>query len=152
MNVISKSMTITLLTRQNIHLVNVEKYYDLLRHLSDTITVNDKHFLERVVLCSHIFVFLFGQLDNPQGSITCILEPKIIHDGRCVAHIEDVVVHPEARGQKIASRLVHHVQRFAKEHDCYKILLHCHPSLLPFYHTFGFSEHKLNGMRYDVVK
>jgi glucosamine-phosphate N-acetyltransferase len=145
-------MTITLLTRENIHLVNLDKYYDLLRHLSDTITVNDKHLLERLVSCPHIFVFLFGPLDNPQGNITCILEPKIIHDGKCVAHIEDVVVHPELRGQKIASQLVRHVQQFAEERNCYKILLHCHPSLVPFYEIFGFSQHELHGMRYDIVK
>jgi len=110
MNVSTENMTITLLTLDNIHQLDIEKYYDLLCYLSDTITVNDKHFLERIVSCSHIFVFIFGDLDSPQGTITCILEPKIIHDGKFVAHIEDVVVHPKARGQKIASRLVQHVQ------------------------------------------
>jgi len=144
-------MTITRLTLENIQRLNMEKYCILLRHLSNTITINDKSVLERVLKFSNMFIFIFGGLEDPLGSVTCVIEPKVIHDGKFVAHMEDIVVHPQARGQKIASQLVQHVQRFAKDHNCYKILLHCHPSLLSFYEAFGFSNKELVGMRYTIT-
>lgn len=144
-------MEITRITLDNLERLNMEKYCTLLRYLSNTITVSDKSILERIIKLSNIFIFIFGCLEDPLGSITCIMEPKVIHDGKFVAHVEDVVVHPKARGQKIASQLLHHVQQFARDHNCYKILLHCHPSLLSFYEGFGFSAKELIGMRYVII-
>lgn len=133
----------------NLSQLNMKKYCELLRFLSDTIT--DQKSLERIILCGHIHIFIYGSLQDPLGSITCIIEPKIIHNGASVAHIEDVVVHPSVRGQKIATKLLHHVKEFASKQQCYKALLHCHPSLLMMYKSMGFSNENLIGMRCDLT-
>jgi GNAT superfamily N-acetyltransferase len=143
-------MTIHELTLENLQLLNTKKYFQLLRHLSDTISTNETTSLTTILHSSHIHIFLYGTFDNPVGTITCLLEPKTIHNGMYVAHIEDVVVDPEARGQGVARQLVDHVRQFAQQNHCYKILLHCHPSLHGLYSSMGFSNQNLYGMRLDV--
>lgn len=133
----------------NISQLNITKYCNLLRFLSDTIT--DDVCIERILRNDNIHIFIYGGMDEPLASITCIIEPKLIHNGACVAHIEDVVVHPSARGKKIASQLIHHVKEFARQQDCYKMLLHCHPSLVILYQSTGFSNENLVGMRCDLI-
>lgn len=133
----------------NVSRLDRTRYCELLRHLSDTITT-DNISIERITGCDNIYIFIYGELEDPMGSITCIIEPKIIHDGASVAHVEDVVVHPRARGQGIATALVRHVRDFAREEQCYKMLLHCHPSLADMYRSMGFSNENLVGMRCNL--
>ena len=39
------------------------------------------------------------------GSTTLLIEPKFIHNGGLVGHIEDVVVNKEFQGQKIGEEI-----------------------------------------------
>ena len=82
------------------------------------------------------------------GSTTMIIEPKFIHDGRNVAHIEDVVISKEHQGKGIGELLIKELLKFAKESDCYKTILDCSDDVKPFYEKIGFKKHS-NGMRYD---
>lgn len=138
------------LDSSNIEQLNWKKYCDLLRFLSDTITSTDQKSIERILGYGNIHIFVYGTFENPLGNITCIIEPKVIHNGSCVAHIEDVVVHPCARGQKIATKLIQHAKEFARKQNCYKALLHCNPSLLEMYKSTGFSNENLLGMRCNL--
>lgn len=142
------------LDETNISKLHIEKYCELLRSLSNTIYPENhdpSESLKHMMKCTNLYIFVYESLENPLGTITCFIEPKIIHDGAKVAHIEDVVVHPDARGQKIATSLVRHVQEFAQRQNCYKVLLHCHPSLIKMYESMGFSHQDLIGMRCDLI-
>ena len=79
--------------------------------------------------------------------ISVFIEQKIIHGGKCVAHIEDVVVDSHFRRQGIALELVNHVLQYAENHNCYKVLLNCNDEVKPFYEKCQF-KHKTNGMAY----
>jgi len=72
------------------------------------------------------------------GAITVYLEPKFIHKCGSVAHIEDLIVHPEYRGLKIGSKLVAYVKDRLPS-QVYKISLNCRVELKPFYEKLGFS-------------
>lgn len=83
------------------------------------------------------------------GAITVLVEPKIIHNGSKVAHIEDLVVDKEYRGMGLGSKLLQYAIDKAKE-DCYKIILDCDEDMVKYYKIRGF---KPSGfcMRLDLI-
>ena len=82
------------------------------------------------------------------GSTTLIIEPKFIHDGGNVGHIEDVVVSKDHQGKGIGEMLMNFLLELAKANNCYKTILDCTDDVKPFYEKIGFKRHS-NGMRYD---
>jgi glucosamine-phosphate N-acetyltransferase len=86
----------------------------------------------------YIFTYTF---DNKLiGMITIIIEQKIIHGGRKVAHIEDLVILPEYRGAGIGKQLLDFAKNFAKDNNCYKVILDCNENLIPFYKANQFTQ------------
>jgi len=141
-------------TLMNIHELNIMKYRHLLSHLSNTLDIESDTLIEQlhVMLTSpSLYVFVANSLEEPLGSLTLFIEPKLIHHGASVGHIEDLVVHPESRGHGIARRLLEHALQEAKSKNCYKIMLHCSLSLFSFYQKFGFitNDHTV-GMRLNL--
>ena len=82
------------------------------------------------------------------GSTTLLIEPKFIHQGGSVGHIEDVVVKKEFEGSGIGIKLVLSLLDIAKERKCYKTILNCEDELVSFYEKIGFRQ-KTNEMRFD---
>lgn len=82
------------------------------------------------------------------GSTTMIVEPKFIHDGGYVGHIEDVVVAKEYQGKGIGEKLVGALLDYAKKNNCYKTILDCKDDVKPFYEKIGFKK-EANCMRFD---
>ena len=82
------------------------------------------------------------------GSTTLLIEQKFIHEGGFVGHIEDVVVKKEFEGQEIGMKLVLSLLDVANEKKCYKTILNCEDTLIPFYEKIGFKQ-KSNEMRFD---
>jgi glucosamine-phosphate N-acetyltransferase len=73
------------------------------------------------------------------ATATLIYERKVIHNGGCVAHIEDVVVRSDQRGSGIGRNLVRYlVAEAQKKTGCYKVVLDCSPELEKFYQNLGF--------------
>ena len=72
------------------------------------------------------------------GSGTIIIEPKIIHGGKSVGHIEDIVVKSICRGKKIAQNLLCKLKEFAYSKNCYKVILDCDELVCPVYKSNGF--------------
>lgn len=83
------------------------------------------------------------------GSITLLLERKLIHNGGIVGHIEDVVVAKEYSGKGIGSELIGFALGAAKSKKCYKVILNCSREFMPFYEKFGFKEYGVQ-MRFDL--
>jgi glucosamine-phosphate N-acetyltransferase len=89
--------------------------------------------------------------DNGQiiGSITLLIEQKFIHDGAKVGHIEDVTTSKKYEGKGVGTALVHKALDYAKENNCYKVILDCSRRNIQFYQRIGFREHDTS-MRYDI--
>lgn len=142
-------MEIIRITRENIEGLDIPRYIQLVSALSDTVDVNMvPKILDRITQNDMIHLYIYGSLDNPQGHLTLLIEPKVIH-GRPMAHIEDVVVSPLARKNGIGRALVEHAIRVAKHIGCYKVILNCSKEVSPFYEKIGFHQHSL-GMRLDL--
>jgi len=97
------------------------------------------------------FVAILQSLGNQQqiwvleddGKIICtmtlLLEPKLIHHGSNVLHIEDVIVHPEHQKKGLGKMMMHKAKQIAMENNCYKIILDCTEDNKKFYESCGFS-------------
>lgn len=142
-------MHITRLTPGNVAGLNHDRYAALLRTLSDSITSGIESSISRLLQIPIIHIFIAGDLADPVGSATLIIEPKVIHDGRPAAHLEDVVVRPSSRGKGIGCLLVRHAIEAARANNCYKMLLHTSDGNVAFYEKLGFRA-VITGMRLDL--
>jgi glucosamine-phosphate N-acetyltransferase len=121
---------------------------DSLKQASDLEENSAKNILKKI-LQNDNHVIHVAELDGKiVGSTTLLIEQKFIHKGGIVGHIEDVVVKKEFEGQGIGMKLVLSLLDIAKKRQCYKTILNCEDSLIPFYEKIGF-RHKSNEMRFD---
>jgi len=107
------------------------------KEIFEKISTNSKHFVYVAILDGRVI-----------GSTTMLIEPKFIHDGGNVAHIEDVVVSKDYQGKGIGEMLMRSLLELAKDNNCYKTILDCTDEVKPFYEKIGFKRTS-NGMRYD---
>ena len=82
------------------------------------------------------------------GATTLLIEPKFIHKGGLVGHIEDVVVDKNFQGQKIGEKIMNYLLDIAKNRGCYKTILDCTDDVKPFYEKLGFKI-VANELRFD---
>lgn len=105
-------------------------------------------FKERQGQGVHTFV-----IDDAQGSVVAtgslLIEPKFYHEGRKVAHIEDVAVHPDCQRQGYGSMMMSCLKANAAAMNCYKMILDCSDKNMPFYERSGFKPQE-NQMRLDL--
>ena len=85
-------------------------------------------------------IFILSDNDKIIGSITFLLEQKIIHDGKFVLHVEDVIIDNTYRGINLGKQLLDFSKDYAVKHNCYKIILNCNDNVKKFYNKSGFSE------------
>ena len=78
------------------------------------------------------------------GSITVLIEQKIIHNFSKYAHIEDVFVHNDVKHKKIGSELVNEALKYCKEINIFKVSLNCNESLEKFYSMNNFEKRQIN--------
>ena len=112
-----------------------EKALEIFKKIKD----NSNHFVYVAILDGRVV-----------GSTSMIIEPKFIHDGGNVAHIEDVVVSKEFQGKGIGEMLMQSLLELAKNNNCYKTILDCSDEVKPFYEKIGFKKTS-NGMRFDHI-
>jgi glucosamine-phosphate N-acetyltransferase len=85
------------------------------------------------------------------ATTTVLLEPKFARGCGSVAHIEDVVVDSECRGQRLGARIVEAALDVARKAGCYKAILDSSPENAPFYEKLGFHRRELQ-LRLDLAE
>lgn len=79
------------------------------------------------------------EVDNKiVATATLVIVNKFIHNGSRMGLIEDVATDESTRGKGYASLLIKELIEISKLFDCYKVILNCDDSLLPFYEKNGF--------------
>ena len=84
------------------------------------------------------------------GTTTLLIEPKFIHNGGGVGHIEDVAIDKKFQRQKIGTKIITYVLEIAKSKGCYKTILNCANDVKPFYEKLEF-KHVANELRFDYI-
>ncbi len=128
-----------------------ERFLETLGHLSSVegLDVAGARNILRAQKAIGLRTFVAFDGETIVGSATLIVEPKFIHAGGLVAHIEDVVVHGDAQGRGIGKALVEHATSEAKKAGCYKAILACTEANKPFYEKCGYRAHEIE-MRRDL--
>ncbi len=123
---------------------------DSLRKASDINQEKAKKILENIQSNPNHLIFV-AIIDNKiVGSTSLLIEPKFIHEGGLVGHIEDVVVTREKQGLGIGEKLIEFSLEYAKKAGCYKTILDCSDDVKQFYEKIGFKRHT-NAMRFDHI-
>ena len=123
---------------------------DSLRKASDLDPGKAKEIFENIKSNPNHKIFVAIVDEKVVGSTTLFIEPKFIHQGGLVSHIEDVVVSKEFQGKGIGEKLIEASLDFAKNNGCYKTILDCSEDIKPFYEKIGFKKHS-NAMRFDHI-
>ncbi len=123
---------------------------DSLRKASDLDLGKAKEIFENIKSNPNHKIFVAIVDEKVVGSTTLFIEPKFIHQGGLVGHIEDVVVSKEFQGKGIGEKLIEASLDFAKNNGCYKTILDCSEDIKPFYEKIGFKKHS-NAMRFDHI-
>jgi glucosamine-phosphate N-acetyltransferase len=92
-------------------------------------------------LRSGVLTYVALDGDRVVGTASLLVEQKFIHGGGAVGHVEDVAVHPDYQHRGIGTALVNHTLTQARQRGCYKVILNCFDSLIPFYLRMGFRHH-----------
>jgi glucosamine-phosphate N-acetyltransferase len=120
-------------------------YFQLLGQLStidpNSISKNDfSYFVNKLNENHQIFVAHDIETSKIVGTITVLLECKIIHNMGMVCHIEDVVVDKDMRGLGLGAYLINNAIEYAKARGCYKVILDCSEENVSFYKKCGFEQ------------
>ena len=126
------------------------KYTNLLSMLTITPELNNDVFiniLNNINKNSLIYIAYIYDINNLEfniiGSGTILIEHKFIHGGMNVGHIEDIVVHTSYRKMGISQTILDKLKEFAKNNNCYKIILDCKESVTNVYKKNNFEINNL---------
>ena len=121
---------------------------DSLRKASDLSPKKAKTIFRKMKSIQDHIIYVAVQDSKIIGAATIFVEPKFIHKGGKVGHIEDVVVSKEHQGEGIGLKLIKALIQYAEKKGCYKTVLDCTDEVMPFYKKLGFTRHS-NAMRFD---
>jgi len=135
-------------------------FLKLLSQLTTVGDVSDAMFNEQLAKIEkrdreHIIVFeRLNPADRKEGEpevlacATLVVEHKFIHGGRCVGHVEDVVVDSSTRGTGLGKMMVGQLTDMALAAGCYKILLNCAEKNIGFYEKCGYVVKEVSMAKY----
>jgi len=141
---------------QNIHNIkfNLDKRVEILNLLSQLTScfLIDKERFDNIVynLKDNHNIYIYIKDNKVVGIITLLIEQKLIHNGACVAHIEDLVVDKEYSGQGIARELINYCLSKLSSDCHYKVILNCSEELKRFYEKFGFIQKNIQMAKYLI--
>jgi glucosamine-phosphate N-acetyltransferase len=132
-----------------------KNYLQLLQHLTivnpEKIDINTfSVFVEKLNDSHSVYVLEDSIINVVVGTITLLIEDKIIHNMGKVAHIEDLVVDPKYRGANLGKTLIKKITEIAKNAKCYKIILDCSENNEEFYVKCEFKKKGLQMAYYFV--
>tara|TARA_X000000368_G_scaffold117338_2_gene91639 strand:- start:2992 stop:3426 length:435 start_codon:yes stop_codon:yes gene_type:complete len=83
-------------------------------------------------------IYFYTKDNKIVGAVTLIIEQKICHNGRCIGHIEDLLVLEEYKSMRIGELLINYAINISKVNDCYKCRLNCNEIFENYYMEKGF--------------
>ena len=73
------------------------------------------------------------------GTISFLIEQKLIHNLGKVLHVEELVIDENFRNNKLGTKLLNLAKKYEQDNECYKIILNCNENNRIFYEYADFS-------------
>lgn len=138
----------SLLSLYNVRMVTNNDYYKKHVNLYSQLTKIDPNQITYEMYTNFInslhenhIIFVIEDSNEIIGTITIVIEQKLIHNMGKIAHIEDVIIDRRFRKLGAGRRLINYAIEYAKENNCYKIILDCNDDVSAFYEKCGFIKH-----------
>ena len=141
---------------RNINNNDFNKYYLYLLNQLSPINFRNfsklkfNEFIKNLSNKHQIYVIEDSDKNKIIGTITIIIESKIIHDFGKVCHIEDLVIDKGNKNLKLGTKLINFAIEKGKEEKCYKVILNCSNEYKNYYIKKGFYNSG-NQMRKDII-
>jgi len=120
---------------------NKEEIFTLLQQLTTSPSITSEQYCNIIsTLNEKHNIFSYVENNKTVGLITIFIEQKLIHGGKCVAHIEDLVIDKNYRKRGIATKLITHALKSVEKMNCYKIILNCTEEMVEMYKKFNFEK------------
>ncbi|GET90255.1 glucose 6-phosphate N-acetyltransferase, putative [Leishmania tarentolae] len=127
---------------------------ELLSHLTSAPMLSQEELerlhARRVLTGVRTRVAISSKTQKILGTASLMVEQKLTRGGKCVGHVEDVVTHPDCRGQGIGRELLRSLVEVARANNCYKVVLNCTDDMIAYYSKAGFSKCE-NQMRMNIA-
>ena len=127
---------------------------NLLKQLTTTDELLDNIFLEKINSILKMGTIYVSYVEDDKSDIiiigtgTIIIEPKLIHNGMSVGHIEDIVVDNNYRRNGITQIILDKLTEYAVDNNCYKIILDCNENIKKVYEKNGFIKKDIQMVKY----
>ncbi|WWD21053.1 hypothetical protein CI109_105534 [Kwoniella shandongensis] len=93
-------------------------------------------------------VIVHRESDKVVGCGSLIVERKFVRNAGLVGHIEDIAVSKTMQGRKLGIKIIKALEEIGRTRGCYKIILDCSDSNIPFYEKCGFKHKEFQMVRY----
>lgn len=96
--------------------------------------------MQKVIDDENHFLIVAEENGEIIGTGLLLIQLNLFHGGKFSAHIENVVTDENQRGKGIGKKIIEYLIKRAREKNCYKIILDCKKSNVPFYEKCGLKE------------
>lgn len=86
--------------------------------------------------------------DKIVGVGTVFIEHKFLRGFGTVGHIEDIAVDKGQQGKKLGMRIIQALTHISENSGCYKTILNCNDSNIPFYEKCGYAKKEIEMAKY----
>jgi glucosamine-phosphate N-acetyltransferase len=144
---------INLIEKYDISKIN-KSFINLLKQLTIADDLLDDIFLEKINSIFKMGTIYVSYVEDDKSDIiiigtgTIIIEPKLIHNGMSIAHIEDIVVDNNYRKNGITQIILDKLTEYAINNNCYKIILDCNENIKKVYEKNGFIKKDIQMVKY----
>jgi len=99
----------------------------------------------------YILVIISRETDRIVATGGVFLERKFLRGLGRVGHIEDIAVAREMQGKKLGLRIIQALTHVSEEVGCYKTILNCNETNIPFYEKCGYERREVEMAKYAAA-
>jgi len=118
--------------------LDVLSVLSVVNDLGEAAWVNQFHAMRVTPRTYYSIVIVDKASDKIVAVGTLFIERKFLHGLGSVGHLEDVAVDKSQQGKKLGLRIIQALTYISETSGCYKTILNCNDTNIPFYEKCGY--------------
>ncbi|KAI9566097.1 acyl-CoA N-acyltransferase [Boletus coccyginus] len=128
--------------------LDVLSVLSIVNDLGEAAWVNQFHAMRAVPSTYYTLVIVDNASDRIVGVGCVFIERKFLRGFGTVGHIEDIAVDKNQQGKKLGQRIIQALTHISENSGCYKTILNCSDSNIPFYEKCGYAKKEIEMAKY----